>query len=107
VAKSYLEPEEVSMSGQATVTITQWDVNSIMNLTVQVMIVIFMGKTAIDMFKPGHHSIHGPERAELVDWYGSWAVGRAEAMCPEDDVACVRQEAERLYTSSRMRRMMR
>lgn len=47
------------------------------------------------------------QRNGLVRQYGSWATGRAEAMCPEGDVACVRQEAERLYTSSRMRRMMK
>jgi len=42
------------------------------------------------------HSIHGPERETLVDQYGTWAVGRAESVCPEDDVECVRREAARL-----------
>lgn len=46
-----------------------------------------------------HRSIHGPMRQRLVEQYGSWAVGRAEAVCPEDDVACVRREAIGLLSS--------
>lgn len=42
------------------------------------------------------HSIHGPEREELVDLYGTWSVGRAESVCPEGDVECVRRESARL-----------
>jgi len=49
----------------------------------------------------GHHSIHGPERKKLVDEFGTWAVGRAESVCPEDDVACVRREAGRLIYAYR------
>ena len=48
-----------------------------------------------------HHSIHGPERRRLVDAYGSWAVGRAEAVCPEGDVACVESEAQKLLKAYR------
>jgi len=48
-----------------------------------------------------HHSIHGPERQKLVDEFGSWATGRAEAVCPEDDVECVRREAGRLIYAYR------
>jgi len=46
-------------------------------------------------------SIHGPEREELVKQYGTWAVGRAESVCPEDDVECVRREAARLLQAYR------
>lgn len=45
-----------------------------------------------------HHSIHGPERVRLVRQYGSWAVGRAESVCPEDDVQCVEHEAAEFLT---------
>lgn len=48
-----------------------------------------------------HHSIHGPERQKLVDQYGSWSVGRAEAVCPEGDIECVRMEAARLLGAYR------
>lgn len=48
-----------------------------------------------------HHSIYGPEREELVRQYGTWAVGRAESVCPEDDVECVRREAARLLQAYR------
>lgn len=47
------------------------------------------------------HSIHGPERQKLVDQFGTWAVGRAESVCPEDDVACVEREAGRLIYAYR------
>lgn len=50
-----------------------------------------------------HHSIHGPERVRLVRQYGTWAVGRAEAVCPEDDVECVREEAYKLFGTYRKR----
>jgi len=47
------------------------------------------------------HSIHGPERQRLVDEFGSWAIGRAESVCPEDDIECVRREAGRLIYAYR------
>lgn len=40
----------------------------------------------------------------LLDRYGSWAVNRAEAFCPHNDVACVEREARRLIESYRYRR---
>ncbi len=51
----------------------------------------------------GHHSIHGEPRDRLVEKYGTWAVGRAEAVCPEGDVACVTREAKRLSEVYRSR----
>lgn len=47
------------------------------------------------------HSIHGPERERLVREFGTWAVGRAESVCPEDDVACVERESARLLEAHR------
>lgn len=49
------------------------------------------------------HSIHGEPRRRLVEKHGSWAVGRAEAICPENDVACVEREAKRLIETLRSR----
>lgn len=37
------------------------------------------------------------EKERLYRLYGTWAVGRAEADCPQGDVACVEREAKRLY----------
>lgn len=66
---------------------------------VQAMIAIgMMGLMAKFVVEPARHSIHGPERARLVKQYGSWAVGRAESVCPEDDVMCVEGEAAEFLT---------
>jgi hypothetical protein len=51
-----------------------------------------------------HHSIPWEAKKPLIDKYGLWAVNRAEAFCPENDVACVAREAERLYTVHSQRR---
>ena len=39
---------------------------------------------------------HMLEEQELVDQYGSWAVGRAKSVCPKYDMDCIRKEAARL-----------
>jgi|GEM_PF-2004132 len=52
----------------------------------------------------GHHSIPWEAKQPLVKRYGLWAVNRAEAFCPENDVACVEREAERLVEVYRYRR---
>lgn len=52
---------------------------------------------------PERRSIHGEPRRRLVEEHGSWAVGRAEAICPEDDVACVERESKRLIETIRSR----
>ena len=36
------------------------------------------------------------KRSALVDQYGSWQVGRAEAVCPKGDLSCIEREASRL-----------
>ncbi len=56
-----------------------------------------------EKLSPGEpHSIHGPERERLVAVYGTWAVGRAESICAEGDVACVEREAARLSAKVRV-----
>lgn len=65
---------------------------------IQAMIALGMvGIMAGFVTESTHHSIHGPERDRLVDQFGTWAVGRAEAVCPADDVSCVEREAAKLY----------
>ena len=53
---------------------------------------------------PGHHSIPWEAKKPLIERYGTWAVNRAEAFCPENDVACVAREARRLYEVYQSRR---
>jgi hypothetical protein len=43
------------------------------------------------------HSIPWEAKQPLIEKYGKWAVNRAEAFCPENDVACVEREAKRLF----------
>ena len=47
----------------------------------------------------GHHSIPWEDKVRLTERYGKWAVNAAEAVCPENDVACVEREARRLFES--------
>ena len=51
-----------------------------------------------------HHSIPWEAKKPLIERYGLWAVNRAEAFCPENDVACVEREAKRLMEVYRYRR---
>lgn len=53
---------------------------------------------------PGHHSIPWEAKEPLVKKYGTWAVNRAESLCPHDDVACVEREARRMVEVYRQRR---
>jgi len=50
------------------------------------------------------HSIPWEDKVRLTEKYGKWAVNRAEAFCPEGDVACVEREAKRLIEVHRYRR---
>mgnify|MGYP001578222174 CR=1 FL=1 len=43
-----------------------------------------------------HCSIPRRELERIAGRYGWWAARKAEAFCPEDDVACVEREARRL-----------
>lgn len=51
-----------------------------------------------------HHSIPYEAKKPLTDKYGKWAVELAEALCPENDAACVEREAKRLIEARRYRR---
>lgn len=51
-----------------------------------------------------HHSIPWEAKEPLVKKYGLWAVNRAEAFCPEGDVACVEREAARMAEVIKYRR---
>jgi len=52
----------------------------------------------------GHHSIPLEAKKPLIEKYGKWAVNRAEALCPHNDVACVEREARRALEVYRQRR---
>lgn len=77
------------------------DISSLMGMMIVVMMMSMIMKSVGGMF--GSHSIHGPERERLVGIYGSWAVGRAESVCPADDVACVEREAVSLLAAYKKR----
>lgn len=51
-----------------------------------------------------HRSISREELQRIAERYGWWAARRAEAFCPENDVACVEREARRLYEVVQYRR---
>jgi hypothetical protein len=51
-----------------------------------------------------HHSIPWEDKERLTEKYGKWAVNRAEAFCPENDVVCVEREAKRLLEVYKYRR---
>ena len=51
-----------------------------------------------------HHSIPWEDKQRLSKLYGTWAVNRSEAMCPEGDVACVEREAKRMMEVIKYRR---
>jgi hypothetical protein len=81
----------------------QFDLNSIFSLATSVFMitgVAVMMSRALEE----HHSIPWEAKKPLIDKYGLWAVNRAEAFCPENDVACVAREAERLMEVYRSRR---
>ncbi|MFQ6117598.1 MAG: hypothetical protein ACE5LQ_04955 [Candidatus Bipolaricaulia bacterium] len=63
-----------------------------------------VGSRALGSSPPKHYSIPWEAKKPLVDKYGLWAVNRAEAFCPEGDVACVEREAKRLIEVYRFRR---
>jgi hypothetical protein len=50
------------------------------------------------------HSIPADDLKRIADKYGKWAANRAEAFCPENDVACVEREAKRMYEVLKSRR---
>jgi len=81
-----------------------FDLSEIISPLTTIVMMGFMAMMVGGMAKGAfaeHHSIHGRERDELVRMYGTWAVGRAESMCPEGDIECVKMEAARLYGAHR------
>lgn len=80
--------------------------DSIITLASLLMASAVVNRVAVAMSRAlaEHHSILWESKKPLIDKYGLWAVNRAEAFCPENDVACVAREAERLYTVYRQRR---
>ena len=81
---------------------TSLQLDSVINLAISAFIVTGM---AVMMSRViGHHSIPWEDKLRLSDRYGKWAVNRAEAFCPENDVVCVEREATRLYEVTIMRR---
>ena len=77
-------------------------IESIMNLTISAFIIA--GVAVVMSSVIGHQSIPWEDKVRLTERYGKWAVNRAEAFCPENDVACVEREAERLIEVYRYRR---
>ncbi len=53
-----------------------------------------------------HQSIPWEAKKPLIEKYGLWAVNRAEASCPHNDVACVEREAKRALEVYRQRRQI-
>lgn len=51
----------------------------------------------------GISNVDPTKRRELVDHYGSWAVGRAESICPRGDYNCIEREASRLAAIVRVK----
>ena len=52
---------------------------------------------SLEVLPATHHSIPWETKKPLIEKYGLWAVNRAEAVCPHNDVVCVEREAKRLF----------
>ena len=79
-------------------------VGSIVNFAVSGFFVTGVAVMMSRAVSPGHHSISPEAKRPLVEKYGKWAVNRAEAMCPHNDVSCVEREAKRALEVLRQRR---
>ena len=82
-----------------------WKDESIVNLGIQLL--ALAGVVALGMGVSQalfHHSIPREDLDRIAERYGKWAARRAEALCPENDVACVEREARRLYEVTQHRR---
>ena len=77
--------------------------DSIINLAISAFIVTGMAVVMSRAIEE-HHSIPWEDKVRLSEKYGTWAVNRSEAFCPENDVACVEREAKRLLEVYRYRR---
>ena len=76
--------------------------NDQINLMQTAMSAMFLAMAAGFMFNEVPHMLeYEGKRAKLVNQYGSWAVGRAESVCPLQDDECVEREASRLLGAHR------
>ena len=90
----------------------QLDLNNLVSFAASAMLVIgvaVMMSRAIDsnsleVLPTTHHSIPREAKKPLIEKYGLWAVNRAEAVCPHNDVVCVEREAKRLFEVYTQRR---
>ena len=76
------------------------------SIVVMAGVAVMVGGIATGITDKGtsHHSIPWEAKKPLVNRYGLWAVNRAEALCPENDVACVEREAKRMAEVIKHRR---
>lgn len=71
-----------------------------MNFTNMVMVLMFARVCLNDI---PHMLEYQEKRQELADKYGSWCVGRAEAVCARGDLKCIEAEAARLQGLAKAR----
>jgi hypothetical protein len=64
-----------------------------MNFQNMLMVLLFAKVCLNDI---PHMLEYQEKRQELVDTYGAWSVGRAEAVCTRGDIKCIEAEAARL-----------
>jgi len=76
------------------------------SIVVMAGVAVMVGGMATGITDEGtsHHSIPWQAKKPLIEKYGLWAVNRAEAFCPENDVACVEREAKRMFEVTTHRR---
>ena len=76
--------------------------NQQIDLLQTAMSAMFLAMATTFMFNDVPHMLeYDGERAKLVDQFGSWAVGRAESVCPRQDAECVEREAGKLLYAHR------
>lgn len=84
--------QAVVYTSEVTETITQI-INFVGPIMVLGMLALMMRQLWKGMFR---QSIPYAEKVVLERKYGAWAVGLAESFCPDDDVACVEEQAKKL-----------
>ncbi len=82
---------------------TSQQFQSVINFAISAFIVTGVG-VMLSRALEEHHSIPWEAKQPLIEKYGLWAVNRAEALCPHNDVACVEREAKLALETIRHRR---
>ncbi len=82
---------------------TSQQFQSVINFAISTFIVTGVG-VMLSRALEEHHSIPWEAKQPLIEKYGLWAVNRAEALCPHNDVACVEREAKLALETIRHRR---